>query len=56
MSASSYDILKELGALIIWILKGFSYSYSTCRQNKYASEIGLSLVVFVIIIIFITGW
>jgi len=56
MSSSSYDILKEIGALTIWVSKGFSCTYSTCQQNKYALEVGLGLVVCIILILFITGW
>lgn len=56
MSASSYDILKEIGALIIWIFKGFKGRYSTYRQNKYTFEVGLSLVICIILLLFITGW
>lgn len=54
MSAASYDILKELGAFIIWVSKGFKGSYSSCQQNKYAFEIGLGMVILVIFIFFIT--
>ncbi len=56
MSAASYDILKELGALVIWVSKGFRENYSSCKQNKYAFEVGLGVVILVIFIFFITGW
>ena len=56
MSALSYDIFKEIGAVIIWIFKGFKKSYFLCRKNKYAPEIGFIAVVLIILILFITGW
>ncbi|WP_456424231.1 hypothetical protein [Lutibacter sp.] len=56
MAASSYIFLREIGAFIIWVYKGFKGDYSAYRRYKYSSEIGLAVIVFVISILFITQW
>lgn len=53
MSASSYMILKELGAIIIWCSKGFSGDYASCRKTKYTIEIDLGFIILIGVVVLI---
>ncbi|WGH75937.1 hypothetical protein P8625_01860 [Tenacibaculum tangerinum] len=46
-----YSSIRDLGAFLIWMLKGFRGKYSEWRENENAFILGLSFIIVVVLIL-----
>jgi len=47
----SYGNIEDLGALIIWIFRGFRGTFKECKNSRYSFEIGFGFIIFVVLIL-----
>ena len=46
--------IEDLGAFILWLLKGFKGSFEDCKKGSLALYVGIiSIIVFVIILMMV---
>lgn len=43
----------DLGALFIWAFKGFSGTYSSCKNNRYSGLVGILVLILFTVILYL---